>query len=69
MDGAKITSINTAMDMAFTAAGNRIPTSACKHVPYHTLHQRADSRKMERTLGQVALRLESATPYPGDSVQ
>ncbi|KAH8712144.1 hypothetical protein GQ44DRAFT_776170 [Phaeosphaeriaceae sp. PMI808] len=28
MDGAKITSINTAMDMAFTAAGNRIPTSA-----------------------------------------
>lgn len=29
MDGAKITSINTAMDMAFTAAGNRIPTSAC----------------------------------------
>ncbi|KAF2826211.1 DUF336-domain-containing protein [Ophiobolus disseminans] len=27
MDGAKITSINTAMDMAFTAAGNRIPTS------------------------------------------
>jgi uncharacterized protein GlcG (DUF336 family) len=30
MDGAKVTSINTAMDMAFTAAGNRIPTSACK---------------------------------------
>jgi uncharacterized protein GlcG (DUF336 family) len=29
MDGAKVTSINTAMDMAFTAAGNRIPTSAC----------------------------------------
>jgi len=29
MDGAKITSINTAMDMAFTAAGNRIPTSTC----------------------------------------
>ncbi|KAF2031581.1 DUF336-domain-containing protein [Setomelanomma holmii] len=28
MDGAKITSINSAMDMAFTAAGNRIPTSA-----------------------------------------
>jgi hypothetical protein len=28
MDGAKITSINTAMDMAFSAAGNRIPTSA-----------------------------------------
>lgn len=28
MDGAKITSIATAMDMAFTAAGNRIPTSA-----------------------------------------
>ncbi|KAJ4369903.1 hypothetical protein N0V83_005667 [Neocucurbitaria cava] len=28
MDGAKITSINTAMDMAFTAAGNCIPTSA-----------------------------------------
>jgi hypothetical protein len=28
MDGAKITSINTALDMAFTAAGNRIPTSA-----------------------------------------
>jgi len=29
MDGAKITSINTAMDMAFTAAVNRIPTSTC----------------------------------------
>ena len=28
MDGAKITSIATAMDMAYTAAGNRIPTSA-----------------------------------------
>ena len=28
MDGAKLTSINTAMDMAFTASGNRIPTSA-----------------------------------------
>lgn len=28
MDGAKITSINTAMDMAATASGNRIPTSA-----------------------------------------
>jgi uncharacterized protein GlcG (DUF336 family) len=28
MDGAKITSINTAMDMASSAAGNRIPTSA-----------------------------------------
>ncbi|KAH9867584.1 hypothetical protein IAQ61_008178 [Plenodomus lingam] len=28
MDGAKITSINTAMDMAFTSASNRIPTSA-----------------------------------------
>ncbi|KAF2855026.1 DUF336-domain-containing protein [Plenodomus tracheiphilus IPT5] len=28
MDGAKIASINTAMDMAFTAASNRIPTSA-----------------------------------------
>jgi uncharacterized protein GlcG (DUF336 family) len=33
MDGAKITSINTAMDMAFTAAGNRIPTSACPSPP------------------------------------
>ncbi|KAH9882854.1 hypothetical protein J1614_000220 [Plenodomus biglobosus] len=28
MDGAKTTSINTAMDMAFTSASNRIPTSA-----------------------------------------
>jgi uncharacterized protein GlcG (DUF336 family) len=28
MDGAKITSIDTAMNMAFAAAGNRIPTSA-----------------------------------------
>jgi uncharacterized protein GlcG (DUF336 family) len=30
MDGAKLTSIHTAMDMAFTAAGNRISTSACQ---------------------------------------
>jgi uncharacterized protein GlcG (DUF336 family) len=29
MDGAKTTSINNAMDMAFTAAGNQVPTSAC----------------------------------------
>ncbi|RMZ67136.1 ethanolamine utilization eutt [Pyrenophora seminiperda CCB06] len=34
MDGAKITSINTAMDMAFTAAGNRIPTSAYQETPW-----------------------------------
>lgn len=34
MDGAKITSINTAMDMAFTAAGNRIPTSAYHETPW-----------------------------------
>ncbi|KAF1828527.1 DUF336-domain-containing protein [Decorospora gaudefroyi] len=33
MDGAKITSINTAMDMAYTAAGNRIPTSAYQETP------------------------------------
>ena len=30
MDGANVTSINTAKDMAFTAAGHRIPTSSCK---------------------------------------
>jgi hypothetical protein len=34
MDGAKITSINTAMDMAFTAAGNRVPTSAYQETPW-----------------------------------
>ena len=34
MDSAKITSINTAMDMAFTAAGNRIPTSAYQETPW-----------------------------------
>jgi uncharacterized protein GlcG (DUF336 family) len=40
MDGAKMTSIGFAMDMAFTAAGNRVPTSACssgRFCPrYHT---------------------------------
>ena len=30
MDGAKITSINIAMDKAFTASGHRIPTSLYK---------------------------------------
>ena len=30
MDGAKITSINIALDKAFTAAGHRVPTSAYK---------------------------------------
>jgi uncharacterized protein GlcG (DUF336 family) len=32
MDGAKITSVNIAMDKAFTAAGHRIPTSSYKEV-------------------------------------
>jgi uncharacterized protein GlcG (DUF336 family) len=43
MDGAKITSINTAMDMAFTAAGNRIPTSACKHPTSPKAHLQTNS--------------------------
>ena len=30
MEGAKITSINTAIDKAFTAAGHRVPTSVYK---------------------------------------
>lgn len=32
MDGAKLTSVNIAMDKAFTAAGHRLPTSAYKEV-------------------------------------
>lgn len=32
MDGAKLTSVNIAIDKAFTAAGHRLPTSAYKEV-------------------------------------
>lgn len=32
MDGAKLTSVNIAIDKAFTAAGHRLPTSAYKDV-------------------------------------
>ncbi|KAL1884017.1 hypothetical protein Daus18300_000126 [Diaporthe australafricana] len=32
MDGAKLTSVNIAIDKAFTAAGHRVPTSAYKDV-------------------------------------
>lgn len=32
MDGAKLTSINIAIDKAFTASGHRLPTSAYKEI-------------------------------------
>lgn len=32
MDGAKLTSVNIAIDKAFTAAGHRLPTSAYREV-------------------------------------
>lgn len=32
MDGAKLTSVNIAIDKAFTAAGHRLPTSAYKEM-------------------------------------
>lgn len=32
MDGAKLTSVNIAIDKAFTAAGHRIPTSSYKEM-------------------------------------
>lgn len=34
MDGAKLTSVNIAIDKAFTAAGHRVPTSAYKENVY-----------------------------------
>jgi uncharacterized protein GlcG (DUF336 family) len=44
MDGAKITSIDTAMNMAFAAAGNRIPTSASTSTVTPQPQQLADLR-------------------------
>lgn len=66
MDGAKITSIDTAMNMAFAAAGNRIPTSASTSTitPLQPKNSLTFASQVKKTPGPAAQPSASVTPCP-----